>query len=101
MLDTKTTGALVMRAPYQNERSRIMRMKMLRNTIVEGEIKMAGEIVNIPEKHVAMLKHAGKAEPLGESKKPKAPKPETATVEPGEQAVSQRESSRRSGSQEE
>ena len=70
-------------------------MKMLRNTVVEGEVVMAGETVNVPEKYVAMLTHSGKAEPLAGSKKQKAPKPETASVEPNEQAVSQRGSSRR------
>ena len=73
-----------------------MRMKMLRHTVVEGEVVMAGETVNVPEKYVAMLKNSGKAEPLAGSKKQKARKPETATVEPNEQAVSQRGSSRRS-----
>jgi len=95
MLDTKSTGALVERAPYKNWRNKTMRMKMLRHTVVEGEVVMAGETVNVPEKYVAMLKNSGKAEPLAGSKKQKARKPETATVEPNEQAVSQRGSSRR------
>ena len=95
MLDTKSTGALVERAPYKNWRNKTMRMKMLRNTVVEGEVVMTGETVNVPEKYVAMLTHSGKAEPLSKSNKQKAPKPETASVEPNERAVSQRGPSRR------
>lgn len=80
-----------------------MRMKMLRNTVVEGKVIMAGSTTNVPEKHVFMLKHAGKAVPVGEGKKKKdkGPGPETASVEPGEQAVSQKDASRRSDDQDE
>lgn len=77
----------------------MQKMKMLRNTIMEGEVRMAGETVNVPDKHVAMLTHSGKAKPVGGSKKDKPPKPETASVEPGEQAVSRGEGSRRSSGQ--
>lgn len=64
-----------------------MKMKMLRNTVIEGRIAYAGEVVEVNKKDVSMLLHSQKAEPYQKGGK-KEKTVETAVVDPNEKAVS-------------
>jgi hypothetical protein len=93
MLDTRITGALIKRAPYKNHRGNRMKMKMLRNTVIEGKVAYAGDVVEVKEKDVPMLLHSQKAERYQKGEK-KAKPIETATADPKEKAVSRSNESR-------
>jgi hypothetical protein len=92
MLDKKNTGALIKRAPDQNHRSNRMKMKMLRNTVIDGRIAYVGDVVEVKEKDVPMLLHSQKAKPYPKGDK-KTKSVETATTGPKEKAVSRSDES--------
>jgi hypothetical protein len=94
MLDTRITGALIKRAPYKNHRSNRMKMKMLRNTVIEGKVAYAGDVVEVKEKDVPMLQRSRKAERYQKGDK-KTKTVETATAGPDEKAVSRSDESKK------
>jgi hypothetical protein len=94
MLDIENAGALIKRAPYQNQRSKSMKMKMKRNTVYGGKVAYVGEVIEVKERDVPMLLRSGKAEIYKKGEK-KAKTVETATNEPNETAVSRSDKSKR------
>ena len=71
-----------------------MKMKMLRNTVIEGKVAYAGDVVEVKEKDVPMLLHSQKAEPYKKGEKKTNPM-ETATAGPNEKAVSRSDESKK------
>jgi len=71
-----------------------MKMKMLRNTVIDGKVAYAGDVVEVKEKDVPMLRRSGKAEPYQKGEKKEKPV-ETATAGPNEKAVSRSDESKK------
>ena len=71
-----------------------MKMKMLRNTVIESEVAYVGDVVEVKEKDVPMLLHSGKAEKYEKGDK-KTKHVETATAGPKEKAVSRSDESKK------
>ena len=93
MLDTKTTGAFIKEAPYKNQRSKNMKVKMLRNTIIDGKVAYAGEVVDVKKSDLPRLLTYGKAKLYDKEKKTKSV--ETATADPKENEVSRSNKSKK------
>ena len=71
-----------------------MKMRMLRNTVIDGKAAYAGKVVEVQKKDVPMLLRSRKAEPYKKGEK-KANTIETAVVEPKEKAVSRSDESKK------
>ena len=65
-----------------------MKVRMLRNTFIAGELAPVGQVIEVDSQLALLLLNARKAEPVLEDA-------ETATMEPGEQAVKPRRTRRR------
>jgi len=65
-----------------------MKVRMLRNTFLDGKLAEVGQVVDVDASLALLLFNARKAEPVREEA-------ETATVEPGGRAVKPRRSRKR------
>ena len=71
-----------------------MKVKMLRNTVIDSKVAYAGDVVEVQKKDVPMLLRSRKAEPYQKGEK-KTKTVETATNEPKENAVSRSNESKK------
>jgi len=67
---------------------------MLRNTVIDGKVAYAGDVVEVKEKDVPMLLHSQKAETYKKGEKKTNPV-ETAVNEPRKRAVSRPDESKK------